>query len=184
MKRFLSVYLLTVGLPAGLAVVAIVALASGSGSGGSSNEAAHGGSQLVYRLLVATAVVVALAAAAGALARKLRQPPVIGEMAAGLVLGPSVLGWIAPQEQQWLFPAFIMPHLNTLAQFGVVFFMFLIGAELAPRTLVASGAKAVVVGHASIALPLLAGVGVGWWLYAAFPPATDPGRLAFVLFIG
>ena len=40
------------------------------------------------------------------------------------------------------------------------------------------------IGHASIALPLLAGVGVGWWLYTAFPPATDPGMLAFVLFIG
>src|SRR5688500_18072605 len=108
MKRLLSVYLLIVALPAGLAVFAIAALANGSASDGSENAAAHGsGSQLVYRLLVATAIVVALAAAGGALARRLRQPPVIGEMAAGLVLGPSVLGWIAPQEQQWLFPAFI-----------------------------------------------------------------------------
>jgi Kef-type K+ transport system membrane component KefB len=183
MRRFLGVYLLTVALPAGLAIVAVAALANGSGSDGS-DLPAQGGSQLIYRLLIATVIVVALAAAAGALARRLRQPPVIGEMAAGLVLGPSVLGWIVPDEQRWLFPQFIMPHLNTFAQFGVVFFMFLVGAELAPRTLVASGAKAVVIGHASIALPLLAGVGVGWWLYTAFPPATDPGLLPFVLFIG
>ncbi len=184
MKRLLSVYLLMVALPAALAIVAVVALAGGAG--GDTGEAHPGGGsgQLIYRLLVATAVVVAFAAAAGALARRLRQPPVIGEMAAGLVLGPSVLGWAAPQTQQWLFPSFLLPHLNTLAQFGIVFFMFLVGAELAPRTLLSSGPKAVVVGHASIALPLLAGVGVGWWLYTAFPPATDPGMLPFVLFIG
>ncbi|WP_117208707.1 cation:proton antiporter [Allorhizocola rhizosphaerae] len=181
MKRLFGGYLVTVALPLAATVFMLTRLAGTA----QPSPAGHGGpSQLLYRLLLATAVVVALAAAAGALARRFGQPRVIGEMATGLVLGPSVLGLIAPREQQWLFPPYIMPHLETLAQFGVVFFMFLVGAELAPRTLLASGARGLVIGHASIALPLLAGIGTGWWLYTTFPPARDPGVLPFVLFIG
>jgi Kef-type K+ transport system membrane component KefB len=180
-RRILGGYLATVAIPLAVAIFVVIRLADGDERAPASTG---GGSQLLYRLLLATAIVVALAAAAGALVKRFGQPPVIGEMAAGLILGPSVLGWIAPHEQAWLFPPFILPHLNTLAQFGVVFFMFLIGAELSPRQLAASGPRGLVIGHASIALPLLAGVGVGWWLYTNFPPARDPGVLPFVLFIG
>jgi K+:H+ antiporter len=64
------------------------------------------------------------------IAGRFGQPPVIGEIIAGLLLGPSFLGWIAPAFYTRLFPAASLPALNELSQIGLVLFMFLVGLHL------------------------------------------------------
>ncbi|MEV4351947.1 cation:proton antiporter, partial [Actinoplanes sp. NPDC049596] len=118
-----------------------------------------------------------------ALARRLGQPAVIGELAAGLALGPSVFGALQPSIQQWLFPASITPYLSALAQIGVILFMFLVGCEMDWRLVRRSGGRSFVVGHASIAVPFLAGI----LFAAALPDRYRPAGIgdgAFFLFVG
>jgi Kef-type K+ transport system membrane component KefB len=181
MRRYLSIYSLLVLVPVLVAVCALVWFTDGVGAGASGPAGGHGGDTM-YRLLLATSAVVALAAAGGALARRCGQPKVVGELLAGLVLGPSAFGAIAPGAQRWLFPEAIVPHLETLAQFGVVFFMFLVGAELPAGTLRRSGPKGLIIGHASIALPFLMGLGTAWWLHAHHPPVHS-GTVPYLLFV-
>ncbi|MFJ3644411.1 cation:proton antiporter [Streptomyces sp. NPDC090108] len=189
MRRYLGVYALIVVLPV-LAAAAVLATltrhagpathttgpAAGAGAG-----AGVGGVQ-PYQLLVAAAVVAGAAALGGAVARRCGQPAVVGELLAGLALGPSLLGACAPRAQQWLFPAPVLPHLDTLAQLGVVFFMFLVGAEVPSGTLRTRGPAGLVIGHASIAVPFLAGLLMAWWLHGRYPPAHT-GRTAYLLFV-
>ncbi|MFD4033604.1 cation:proton antiporter [Streptomyces sp. NPDC058637] len=180
MKRYFSVYALAVIVPGALAAWLLVRLTDGSGGtapeAGSSAEAA-------YRLLLAAAAVVAVAALGGWLARRVGQPAVVGELAAGIALGPSVLGALARGPQEWLFPDTVLPHLDTLAQFGVVFFMFLVGAELPSGSLRTSGRVGILIGHASIAVPFAMGTAMGLWLIDRYPPVHS-SRTAYVLFIG
>ncbi|GAA5076531.1 cation:proton antiporter [Nocardia iowensis] len=137
----------------------------------------------LYRLLLAAAVIVLLAHALGAVAASLGQPKVIGEMVAGILLGPTVFGAAAPYAQQWLFPAVIVPSLDVLAQFGVIFFMFLVGLELPLDSLRHSSRSAVVIGHAGIAIPFLSGAVLGLTLLEPYRPATVDA-VPFVLFCG
>jgi Kef-type K+ transport system membrane component KefB len=180
-SRHLGVYLGLVAVPAAAAVLAIVQLADGRGVG--TGPAVDGSGLVVYRLLVATGVVVGLATLGGLLARKLRQPEVIGQMAAGILLGPSVFGALLPGAQRWLFAPIVLPYLDALAQFGVVFFMFLVGTELAPGSLRRSGPRALTIGHASIAVPFLAGIAVAWLVRDRYQPEGQ-GSLPFLLFVG
>jgi len=87
------------------------------------------------QLLLAIAAVVAACKTAGWLVHRIGQPPVIGEITAGIVLGPSVLGWLWPAAQTALIPKVVVPQLNVLAQLGVVLFVFLTGLELNTKLL-------------------------------------------------
>jgi hypothetical protein len=78
-------------------------------------------------VLLALVVVILTARAMGAVFRRLGQPPVIGEMVAGILLGPSLFGRIAPGAFAFLLPPSIAPMLHVLAQVGVVLFLFLVG---------------------------------------------------------
>ena len=139
--------------------------------------------QVLPRLLLAAVVIAVAAHLGGTLLARLGQPPVIGEMAAGFLLGPSLLGTLAPGLTEALLPPGVMPYLDVLAQLGVVFFMFGVGWEL-PLALVRSvRSTAVVVAHASIATPLLLGVLLALALPASYRPAGVP-RLHFALFVG
>lgn len=179
LRRLAGIYALLVGLPATAAVLvawpsrhAVTAVAGGADSG-----------HLLVKLLAAATVVVALATLGGTVARRLGQPRVVGELVTGLALGPSLLGLVSPGLQQWLFPAEVLPHLDMLAQIGVVLFMFLVGTELSPAELRADGVRSIVVGHASIAMPFVAGVALAWHLRKVYPP-TAAGDLPFMLFVG
>lgn len=139
------------------------------------------GGELVARMLVAVAVVVGAARLVGSLFARIGQPQVIGEIVAGILLGPSLMGFLAPQAVDYLFPGPVVDVLAVMAQFGLVLFMFLIGLELDQSLLRGSGHTAVFVSHVSIIAPLVLGAALSFWLY----PLVGSGSFSgFALFMG
>ncbi|HEX3157070.1 MAG TPA: cation:proton antiporter [Gemmatimonadaceae bacterium] len=135
-------------------------------------------------LLLAQLVVILLAArVAGRLVRPLGQPPVIGEMIAGLALGPSLLGALAPDALATLFPPDGLTPLATLSQLGVLLFMFVVGLRLDLDVLRGRARAAVAVSHASIVAPFVLGVGLAPLLHGRLAPA-GVGFVPFALFLG
>jgi len=134
-------------------------------------------------LLLAQLVVILVAArAAGLLMRPLGQPAVIGEMIAGLALGPSLLGAVAPNVLAALFPAGGMLPLAALSQLGVLLFMFVVGLRLDLTLLRGRAHVAVAVSHASIIAPFLLGAALAPLLHPTFAP-PGVGLLPFALFL-
>lgn len=127
--------------------------------------------------------IVTLAKLAGKVASRLGQPSVFGEILAGIVLGPSVFGLLAPAAQHWLFPPEAMGALKLLSQLGVVIFLFGIGAELDLVPLRRRSMQVLMVSHASIILPFALGIGCAYWLYADYAPASV-SFTNFALFMG
>jgi Kef-type K+ transport system membrane component KefB len=138
--------------------------------------------ELARHLLLATAVIVVAAHVGGAVARRLGQPRVLGEIAAGICLGPSVLGALWPEAAAAVFPAELLPWLRALAEIGLVLFMFLVGVELDRAHLRGQGHRAVVISHASIIAPFALGFGLGWWMHPIV--GGHSSTLAFSLFVG
>ena len=134
-------------------------------------------------LLTQIIVILVVAGLFRRLFRGIKQPPVMGEMLAGIVLGPSVLGLFFPQVMTFLFPAASLGTLRQLSQIGVVIFMFIVGMELNLRHLREKATAAVMISHASIILPFLLGTALALFLYNDLaPPETSFN--AFALFIG
>ncbi len=119
----------------------------------------------LLHLLVALAAVLALGQGLGRLLAAIGQPAVIGEVVAGIVLGPSVLGRFAPELAGAILPPHITPLLNQIAQLGAVLYMFLVGVELDMLALRRQARMAIVVGQAGIAVPFLLAIGLAWLLY-------------------
>lgn len=134
-------------------------------------------------LLLQIAVVLIASRVVGLAFRRLRQPQVVGEMVAGIILGPSVLGWLAPGLAGTLFPPDSLGYLNALSQVGLVAFMFLVGLELNPKLLRGRGEAAVLTSHVSIVVPFFLGTMLAVFLY---PRLSDDGvRFShFALFLG
>jgi Kef-type K+ transport system membrane component KefB len=135
------------------------------------------------RLLLTVTVVVGVCLLAGAVSRRAGQPAVLGEIAGGILLGPSVLGAVCPAGARWLLPAWTTDYLSALSQLGVVIFVFLTGVAINTSALRGLGRAALVVSHASISLPLLLGVLMALFAYSSFAPeGVSPA--VFALFIG
>ena len=115
--------------------------------------------------------------------RKIGQPSVIGEMVAGIVLGPSLVGLYFPEFFDSLFPSASLGNLKFLSQIGLIFFMFVIGMELDLKALRNKANDAVVISHASIIFPFTLGIGLAYFIYAQFAP-DGIEFLSFALFIG
>lgn len=135
------------------------------------------------RLILQLVVIVLAARACGALAARVGQPPVVGEIAAGIVLGPSLLGWLTPGASAFLFPPDSLPTLSLLSQIGVLLFMFVVGVELDVSHIRKRAHAAVAVSHVSIVFPFLLGVLLSLPLYGQFAPQGVPFH-AFALFLG
>jgi Kef-type K+ transport system membrane component KefB len=134
------------------------------------------------RVLLAVAVVVLASRLAGSAGARIGQPRVVGEILAGIALGPSLLGLVWPDGLDYLFPPEVVTALRTLANLGLVMFMFMIGLELDLRTLRGHGHKAVLISHASIVVPMVLAVPLALWLHPRFGAGVD--RAGFVLFLG
>lgn len=119
----------------------------------------------------------------GALFQRLRQPRVIGEIVAGLVLGPSLLGTLWPQGQVLLFPPEVSPFLAVLSQMGVLLFLFLVGLELDPASLRGRVHASIAVSHASIVVPFALGSSLALLLYPRYATSDVPFAV-FALFLG
>lgn len=119
----------------------------------------------------------------GHIFRRISQPMVIGEIFAGIILGPSVLGAFFPQVSAFLFPTSTLSNLQFLSQIGLMLFMFIIGMELDITILKKRAAEAVLLSHSSIALSYLLGVGLSYFIYTEYAPANI-SFTSFALFIG
>src|SRR5205807_1476316 len=119
----------------------------------------------------------------GYLFKKMGQPTVIGEIVAGIVLGPSVVGILFPQVSVFLFPVESLKNLQFLSQIGLILFMFIIGLELDVKAVKTKAHVAFIISLSSIIFPYLLGVILAYFLYAAFAPA-NVSFLAFGLFMG
>ncbi|HEU4349478.1 MAG TPA: cation:proton antiporter, partial [Actinoplanes sp.] len=179
--RTVIVYLGLVVVPVVIAVTLLVIRSrSGAGAPVPGDEAAD---HALARLLLAISVVVGACKLTGLLAVRLGQPAVIGEITSGILLGPSVLGAVAPGLADTLVPPSTLPQISALAQIGVVLFVFLAGTEIDGGMLRGHGRLALVVSHVSIAMPFLLGVLVALVAYDRFGP-PGIGFLPFALFFG
>lgn len=137
----------------------------------------------VILVLIEVPIVIALSRIVGLGCRWIKQPLVIGEILAGIMLGPSLFGLIAPDLAAALFPAETLPYLNVLSQIGLIFFMFLIGLELNPKYLSGQLDIAILTSHVSILVPFSLGTLSAIILY----PLVSDGSVsftAFALFLG
>ncbi len=134
-------------------------------------------------LLIQIGVILLVARGVGFVFRKLHQPQVIGEMLAGILLGPSLLGWLAPDISAALFPSESLGFLNALSQIGLLLFMFLVGLEFDPKMLRSQGRAAVVTSQASIVAPFILGAGLAFYLYPRLSNASV-SFTSFALFMG
>jgi Kef-type K+ transport system membrane component KefB/nucleotide-binding universal stress UspA family protein len=137
----------------------------------------------VSLLLVQCIIIIGVSRLLGRGMRKLGQPLVIAEVLAGVLLGPSLLGWVAPGAMEALFPSSSMPVLKMLSQVGLILFMFLIGLELDPKLLKGKGHASVVISHTSIIVPFALGAGAALWLYPRLSESSVPFS-SFLLFMG
>lgn len=135
------------------------------------------------RFMVQAVFIVATARVLGFVLRRIGQPMVIAEVVAGIVLGPSLLGWLWPDLFGVLFPTTSIGLLSIVAQVGLVLFMFLVGLELDFNLLRGRGRASVVISNSSIVLPFALGAGLALYLYPRLSAPSVP-LASFTLFMG
>lgn len=158
-----------------------------------------GTEELVLAVLLQLVVIVAAARLFAVLFRRIGQPNAVGEIAAGLALGPSLLGWLAPQVANFIFhptiagvdselsDALVSKIFTTLSQIGLILLLFLIGLEFDFSHLRYHGRAAVAISLVGIALPFALGLGVAWILHSRIEPHPTRGPVpfwGFALFLG
>ncbi|CAM3460119.1 cation:proton antiporter [Elizabethkingia occulta] len=121
-------------------------------------------------LLIQIVTIILVARLFGWICMKMRQPSVIGEMIAGIALGPSLLGLYFPEFSAFLFPKESLGNLQFLSQIGLIFFMYIVGMELDLSVLRKKAHDAVVISHASIIIPFALGIGLSYFIYKEFAP--------------
>lgn len=134
-------------------------------------------------LLAQIITIILVARVFGWVFKKIGQPSVIGEIIAGIVLGPSLLGLYFPEFSAALFPVESLGNLKFLSQIGLILFMFVIGMELDLKVLKNKANEAVVISHASIVIPFALGIGLSYFVYDQFAPQGIK-FLSFSLFMG
>ncbi len=205
MKRTSLIYLTTLVL-AGLAIFGVLQMGSdlpvpaGSGAQGESAGAVAAPSEVsllegmqaglrknledpLSHLFVQLLIIIIASRLMGKIFKFFGQPSVVGEMAAGILLGPSIFGFLAPEAFAAVFPDGSLGTLKLLSQVGVCLFMFAVGMEFEVGHIRAQARTAVMVSHASIVVPCLLGVGLAYFLYTQLG-AHGATFTAFALFMG
>jgi Kef-type K+ transport system membrane component KefB len=140
-------------------------------------------SNVWMHVVLALVVVLVVARVVGAIFRALNQPQVMGEVVAGILLGPSFFGWLAPGLASQVLSAGVAPYLAVISQLGVVLYMFLVGLELDTNLLRQRTSSSIAVSHASIVVPFLSGGVLALWLYPRYAVRNVP-FVVFALFVG
>ena len=137
----------------------------------------------LFTLVLQIAVILAVCRLVGAAFRWINQPRVVGEMFAGILLGPSFLGWLVPGVSAYLFPPNSLGYLNALSEIGIVIFMFLVGLGIDSKELKGHGHSAVLISHVSITAPFVLAAFLSLYLY---PRLSDDSVTfsSFALFMG
>jgi len=120
---------------------------------------------LTGQILLQLVVILLVVQLFGFLCRRIGQQWVIGEILAGLALGPSLLGLLSPGLKAQIFPLSALPTLQTLGDIGLILYMFSLGARLDTNQMVRQSGKAVIASLSGISLPLLLGAGLAYLLY-------------------
>jgi Kef-type K+ transport system membrane component KefB len=134
-------------------------------------------------LLAQIVTIIFVARFFGWVCKKIGQPTVIGEIIAGIVLGPSLIGMYFPEFSNALFPTQSLGNLQFLSQIGLILFMFVVGMELDLKVMRNKAHEAVVISHASIVIPFALGMGLAYFIYLHFAP-IGVQFLSFGLFLG
>ncbi|KUL34520.1 cation:proton antiporter [Actinoplanes awajinensis] len=183
-KRILLVSILVSVVPAVIVGLLVWRGGISDTAGGRAPAAAtHAAIPIYLRLFLAVLLIGGLAHAGGWLAARLRQPRVVGEIVAGLLLGPSVLGRFLPEVSTALFPADIRADLNVLAQIALILFMFSVGAEMDLRMMRRQGAAIGMISQATMIAPFLLGLLLVPTLYPDFA-GEGVGMVPFAIFMG
>jgi Kef-type K+ transport system membrane component KefB/nucleotide-binding universal stress UspA family protein len=132
----------------------------------------------VILVLIEVLIVIGMSRLIGLALEWIKQPLVIGEIVAGIMLGPSLFGWVAPNLAATLFPRSTVPFLNVLSQVGLIFFMFLIGLELEPKYLKGKTNVAILTGFISVLVPFALATLLALLLY----PLLSHGNVSFTAF--
>ncbi len=151
--------------------------------GASAPGAASASPDVLLHVLLALVVIIVAARLCGAACKRLHQPPVIGEVIAGILLGPSLLGYLSPAAMGYLLPPAVAPFLSIIAQIGVILFMFLVGLALDPGHLRHRTHATVAISHASILVPFALGSTLALWLYPLLSSSNVPFTI-FAIFLG
>ena len=140
-------------------------------------------SEPLSRLLLQIVIIIVVARVAGLICSRIGQPAVVGEMIAGILLGPSLFGWLAPGAFSFVFAPASLSTLGLISQIGVCLFMFVVGMELDQEHLRRRAKTALFVSQVSIVFPFFLGVLLSLWLYT---PLAAPGAsfTSFALFLG
>lgn len=152
---------------------------------GEASPEAHKQVDVVLHVLITLSAVISLGYFLSIILRRFGQPPVIGEVIAGILLGPSVLGTFSPESMHVLIPARdvdpegrVLAALQTIAQLGIVLYMFLVGLELNTLKLRRQAGAAIAISHASIVFPFVLGAVLSLWLY----PRLSDSSVSFTSF--
>jgi Kef-type K+ transport system membrane component KefB len=195
--RYLLFYILTIG---GFSLLMYVIVLKGESLGINNSAEAIAGSAISglhhFRqttiqnlfnplpvLLLQIITIIVFARIFGFLCKKIGQPSVIGEIIAGIVLGPSLLGLFAPGASSFLFPPESLNGLQFFSQIGLILFMFIVGMDVDLKVLGNRAPEAFVVSHASIIIPFTLGMVLAYYVFISFAPAGVT-FLSFALFIG
>lgn len=134
-------------------------------------------------LLIQFIVIMIVTRLFGYLVSFVAQPTVVGEIVAGIILGPSLMGALFPDMFITLFPKESLGNLHLISQLGLIFFMFVVGMELDFDKIKKQSSASVFISHVSIIFPFFLGVALAYWLYPIFAPKNIT-FIPFALFIG
>jgi Kef-type K+ transport system membrane component KefB len=135
------------------------------------------------QLILSIGTILLAARVFGWMFQQIRQPRVVGEMTAGIILGPSLFGRFFPDAFTFVFPSSSMPALTVLSQLGLLLFMFVVGLEVDLKRILKQRAAVILISNVSVLLPLALGVGLAKALYPQFA-GNQLAFSPFALFMG